>query len=71
MLIGYLPRERLLFEADLLDTDRPLPSAPSGDQTNFYRAVQKLKLNVDRLVPVHGQPVAWSEVAKIFVKSTN
>ena len=30
MLIAYLPKERLLFEADLFDTNQPRPAKPSA-----------------------------------------
>ena len=30
MLMAYLPKEKLLIEADLVDTDMPLPATPSG-----------------------------------------
>jgi hypothetical protein len=68
MLIAYLPGEKLLFEADLLDTDRPRPAVPTRDQTSFYNAVRKLGLDVDRIVPVHGGPVPWSEFAGVFAR---
>jgi glyoxylase-like metal-dependent hydrolase (beta-lactamase superfamily II) len=64
MLVAFLPREGLLFEADLLDTNQALPASPTADQRSFYNAVRKLRLNVSQIVPVHGAPVAWSEFAK-------
>ena len=64
MLIAYLPKERLLFEADLLDTNQPPQATAAGDRISFYNAVRKLKLDVDRIVPVHGSPVAWADFVK-------
>jgi hypothetical protein len=64
MLMAYLPRERLLLEADLLGTNQPAAATPSSDQVSFYNAVRKLKLNVSQVVPVHGSPVAWSDVSR-------
>jgi hypothetical protein len=60
MLMAYLPKEKLLLEADLVDTFEPLPARISGDQRSFFNAVQKLKLDVARLVPVHGRPIPWA-----------
>jgi len=60
MLMAYLPKEKLLLEADLVDTFEPLPSRISGDQRSFFNAVQKLKLDVARLVPTHGRPIPWA-----------
>jgi glyoxylase-like metal-dependent hydrolase (beta-lactamase superfamily II) len=66
MLIAYLPKEKLLLEADLFDTDRPRPSAPTRDHVSFRNAVRKLGLDVARIVPVHGPPIAWADFASAF-----
>jgi Metallo-beta-lactamase superfamily len=65
MLVAYLPKEKLIFEADIVDTIAPLPARMSADQRNFYTAVQRLRLDVGQIVPVHGEPIAWSEFAKL------
>jgi len=65
MLMAYLPSEKLLFEADLLDTNQPR-AVRTNDQVNFYNAVRRLKLDVAQIVPVHGNPVPWAEFAKGF-----
>ena len=70
MLIAYLPKEKLLFEADLLDTNQPRPSSPTADQRSFYDAVRKIGLDVDQIVPVHGKPVRWEEFASAFGAKT-
>ena len=44
--MAYLPREKLLFQADLVNTFEPLPARIAGDQRSFFNAVQKLKLDV-------------------------
>ena len=65
MLMAYLPAEKLLIEADLVDTDRPLPSAPTRDMTSFFTATQKLKLDVAQIVPIHGKPIPWADFARV------
>lgn len=65
MLVAYLPRERLLIEADLLDTHEPLPATPTAEHRALHRQVERLKLDVERIVPIHGQPIAWSEFEKL------
>jgi glyoxylase-like metal-dependent hydrolase (beta-lactamase superfamily II) len=70
MLMVYLPNERLLIEADLFATHEPFPEAPTevaqdGVQTLFDN-VSTLGYEVDRIVPIHGLPVTWSE----FLKAT-
>ncbi len=65
MLIAYLPRERLLFEADLFDSHLPKPWRASAATRSLATVVRTLKLDVSEIVPIHGQPVAWSEFAAI------
>ena len=62
MLIAWLPRERLLFEADLVDTTQPRPAAPTSDQRSFFNAVRKLGLEPLQIVPVHGRPLPWADL---------
>ena len=65
MLMAYLPKERMLIEADLVDTSAPLPTTATRDQRTFYNNVQKLKLDVGRLVSIHGRPIPWADFAKL------
>ena len=71
MLMAYLPKEKLLLEADLVNTHEPLPATLSNDQESFYRAVQALKLDVSQIVPVHGTPVPWTNFSKLAASPTN
>jgi glyoxylase-like metal-dependent hydrolase (beta-lactamase superfamily II) len=57
MLIVYFPMERLLVEADLYTP--PAPNAPAPPQgfpnaKSVADTVQRLRLRVDRLLPIHG-----------------
>jgi hypothetical protein len=65
MLMVFLPKERMLIEADLVDTNVPLSGTLSRDQQSFFRAVQKLKLDVGQIVPIHGKPVPWADFARL------
>src|SRR3989449_3101640 len=71
MLMAYLPRERLLLEADLVDTNEALPATLSRDQQSFANAVRLLKLDPARIVPVHGKPIPWSDFSKIAGNKSN
>lgn len=55
MIIAYLPKEKILFEADMLD----IPEAglvPAGDDTvDLADQIQKLGLQVEQIIPVHGR----------------
>src|SRR5256884_9970834 len=66
MLMAYVPKEKLIIQADLF-TPRPgappLP-APSPYTTNFVENVERLKLDVQRVAHVHGGTDSWAEVLK-------
>jgi hypothetical protein len=66
MLFAYLPVEKMLIEADLLDTHVPLPSTPSAANRSFFNQVRALKLDVQQVVPIHGKPVSWSDFLKVM-----
>jgi glyoxylase-like metal-dependent hydrolase (beta-lactamase superfamily II) len=68
MLIAYLPKEKLLLEADIVNTTNPLPATPTRDQQTLYNEVRRLKLDVERIVPMHGKPIAWNDFARRFTK---
>ncbi len=67
----YLPKERLIFESDLFtiqsDTFQIIPEQtgparvpPEG--IDFYNAVTKARLRVNRIVPGHGRVLEWKEL---------
>ncbi|MGQ0733342.1 MAG: MBL fold metallo-hydrolase [Acidobacteriota bacterium] len=66
MLIAYLPKEKLLFEADLVGTHGPRGAPPTRDQTTLFNVVRRLGLDVERIVSVHGDPQPWTEFAGRF-----
>ena len=63
MLVAYLPEEKLLIEADLYDVypaGTMIPAEPSQANRSLYNHVQRLHLDVETIVPIHGQPVPWA-----------
>ena len=57
MLIAYFPTERLLVEADLYTPPAPNATPPPQGFPNaksVAETVQRLKLRVDRVMPIHG-----------------
>jgi glyoxylase-like metal-dependent hydrolase (beta-lactamase superfamily II) len=66
MLMVFLPQEQILFEADsFLPTGRPGASHPAiPNLLHFYDAVQRLQLDVARIVPAHGQLSTFEELQK-------
>jgi glyoxylase-like metal-dependent hydrolase (beta-lactamase superfamily II) len=65
MLMAYLPKEKMVIEADLFDTQVP-PAAATAANRSFYNQVQRLKLDVSTIVPIHGKPVPWTDLSKLF-----
>ena len=64
MLMAYLPKEKILIEADLFDP----PSAGTSrintsDEVHqaFYNNVSQIGLDVKTIAPIHGRPIPWSE----------
>jgi hypothetical protein len=65
MLMAYLPKEKIVIEADLFDTHESPPAGPTAANRTFYNQVQRLKLDVSTIVPIHGKTVAWAEFLKV------
>ena len=62
MLIAYFPQEKLVVEADLYTPppgDQPSPT-PSASSRTFYENLQRLNLDVETIVPIHGRPTLMS-----------
>jgi len=69
MLVAYLPKEKILIENDIVNTNNPLPAMPTRDMQTLFREVNKLKLDVQQIVPIHGKPIPWSDFAKLFAQT--
>lgn len=66
MLMAFLPRERILFEADSYIPGvggATHPAVPNLLQ--FYDAVQRLGLDVDQILPSHGRVSTFAELTQI------
>jgi len=57
MLMVYLPKQKALLEADEFNVLNPIPTAPVPNpnqyQVNLLANIERLKLDVDRIIPVH------------------
>lgn len=69
LLMAYLPRERLLIEADVFNPGTGQPAPPFVP--NLLENVTKRKLRVDRIVPVHGRISGYDELVKTAAASGN
>jgi glyoxylase-like metal-dependent hydrolase (beta-lactamase superfamily II) len=72
MLMAFLPKEKILIEADLFTPpapNAPLPTTITASHRTFYSNVQRLNLDVTTIAPIHGgRMYPWADFAK-FVTS--
>jgi glyoxylase-like metal-dependent hydrolase (beta-lactamase superfamily II) len=73
MLVAYLPKERLLLNADLYSPPAQgaaTPAMPSAAARSLAQTIQRLKLDVAQHVPVHGRVGTHDEFMKIMSAKT-
>ncbi|NNE37583.1 MAG: hypothetical protein HKN08_04695, partial [Gammaproteobacteria bacterium] len=70
MLAIYLPEDKILIQADLYSPPIPGTAArqPSNSNLNLYRNIQRLKLDVETIVPIHGRPGSMSQFVEYLGK---
>jgi glyoxylase-like metal-dependent hydrolase (beta-lactamase superfamily II) len=64
-MMVWLPRERLLIQADAWTPgppNSPPPPVPNANQVNLVQNIERLKLDVDRIVPLHSRVAPMSEL---------
>jgi glyoxylase-like metal-dependent hydrolase (beta-lactamase superfamily II) len=64
-LMVWLPKERLLVEADAYTPGppgSPPPPLPNANNVNLVQNIERLKLDVDRILPLHGRVVPLAEL---------
>ncbi len=63
MLLAYLPAEKLLIEADAYTPGAaPQTAAPNANNINLVENVERLKLQVERILPLHGRVVPVADL---------
>ncbi len=60
MLVAYVPRTRLLVEADAYTPG----AAAQMYAAEFLEQLRERNLRIDRIVPLHGQPVPFAQLVK-------
>lgn len=57
MLMVYLPKQKVLVEADEFNVLNPIPTAPVPNpnqyQVNLLANIERLHLDIDRIIPIH------------------
>lgn len=66
MLIGYLPKSKVLIEADVYNPAPP--NAPPGpvvkESLNLFENIKRLNLDVQQITPLHGRLVTIADLRK-------
>jgi glyoxylase-like metal-dependent hydrolase (beta-lactamase superfamily II) len=78
MLIAYLPKQKVLIEADEFNVgaaNAPTPQNINPYHTNLVENIERLKLDVDRIIPIHlpgdGRKVPIAELYTAAGKQKN
>jgi glyoxylase-like metal-dependent hydrolase (beta-lactamase superfamily II) len=69
MLMVYLPKERLLIEADAFTPgppNAPVPAIINPLSVNLADNIARLNLGVDRVLPLHGRIVPLAELHRMI-----
>jgi glyoxylase-like metal-dependent hydrolase (beta-lactamase superfamily II) len=64
-LMVYLPKERLLIEADAytpLPANAPPPATANANNLNLIENMKRMNLKVDKILPLHGRVVPVNEL---------
>jgi hypothetical protein len=66
MLMAYLPKEKILINADLYSPPaQGTVAAPTAGMLTLYQNVLRDRLDVERHVPIHGRVGTHEEFVKI------
>jgi glyoxylase-like metal-dependent hydrolase (beta-lactamase superfamily II) len=72
MLVPYLPKEKLIVQADLQVAPAPgapAPAAPNPVSLELYNNLQAHKLDVAQIAGIHGRITSWNELLAMAAKS--
>ncbi len=64
-LMVYLPKEKLLIEADAYTPGPPKaapPAKPNDNHVNLVQNIERLKLSVEHILPLHGRMVPLADL---------
>jgi glyoxylase-like metal-dependent hydrolase (beta-lactamase superfamily II) len=73
IIMAYLPKEKILVEADVYIPAAPnaaLPTQPNPNSVALYDNIERLKLTVDQILPMHGRKVPLAELQKSIGKAS-
>ncbi len=64
-MMVYLPREKILIEADAFTPgppNTPPPARPNDQNLNLVQNMERLNLQVEQILPLHGRMVTVTEL---------
>ena len=64
-LMVHMPKEKLLIEADAYTPgapNTPAPAVPNALHVNLVQNIERLKLSINQILPLHGRVVPLSEL---------
>ena len=73
LIMAYLPKEKFLVEADAytpVAPNAPQPAQPNPFSVHLNDSIERLKLAVDQLLPLHGRMVPLGELRKAIGKAS-
>jgi hypothetical protein len=73
MLVAYMPKEKLLYNADLYSppaAGAAPPAAPTIGMRTLHENMKKLKLDVQQHIPTHGRIGTNEEFLKLMSGAT-
>lgn len=68
LIMAYLRKEKLLIEADAY-TPPAVPKTPNPFSVNLNANVQRLRIDVDKILPLHGMIVPYGDLLKAIGKA--
>ena len=78
LIAAYLPKEKILVEADAFNppaqANAPPPATPTANNMNLMDNITRLKLDVDTIIPIHypadGRKVTMAELLRAVGKGS-
>jgi len=70
LFVAYFPKDKILVEADVFTPPPPNAPAPAADALalNLYDNIQRLKLDVAQIAPIHGRLASFDEFRRAVAK---
>jgi glyoxylase-like metal-dependent hydrolase (beta-lactamase superfamily II) len=74
IIMAYLPKEKLLIQADAFNPpppETPPPSPPSPYTVNLYDNIRRLNLDVVSIAPLHGRMVTMADLTRFAGRTSS